>query len=160
MNDHFLIKMANMLHWICPTIIKREGRLIKSPRKAGTLNPTCEKRFSDLVQRFIHSLVSKALVRCTFALTPIATVFLITGESFTRRSSGSLLVGNILCIPEEDSDPNDDGLRRARRNFFSNSSISRCMSFSFSAWNTWLFPREWLLLVCMVCPLLSRSPLC
>ena len=77
MNGHFLIKMADMLHRICPTIIKREGRLIKSPRKAGTLNPTCERQFSDLVQRIIHGFVPKALVRRTFALTPIATVFLV-----------------------------------------------------------------------------------
>ena len=44
----FLIKMANMLHWICPAIIKRESWLIKLPRKAGTLNPTCERRFDYL----------------------------------------------------------------------------------------------------------------
>ena len=51
-------------------------------------------------------------------------------------------------------------LRRAQRNFFFNSLISRCISFSFSAWDTWLFPRDWLLLVCVVCPLCSWSPLC
>ena len=62
--------------------------------------------------------------------------------------------------PEEDSDSNEAHLRHARHNFFFNSLISRCMSFSFSAWDTWLFPRDWLLLVCMVCPLCSRSPFC
>ena len=56
MNGYFFIKMANMLHRICPTIIKREGRLVKSSRKACTLNPPCERRFSNLVQRFtLHS---------------------------------------------------------------------------------------------------------
>ena len=38
--------------------------------------------------------------------------------------------------PEEDLDSNDDRLGRAQRNFFFNSSISRYMSFSFSAWDT------------------------
>ena len=64
MNSHFLIKMANMLYRICPTIIKREGWLIESSRKACTLNPPCERRFSDLAQRFIHGLVSKAYGYC------------------------------------------------------------------------------------------------
>ena len=136
MNGHFLIKMANMLHRICLTIIKKEDWLIKSPRKACTLNSPCERRFSYLAQRFIHGLVSKALVQCTFALTPMATVFLVAEESFTRWSSGSLPVRDILCILRRRSDPNDDRLRRTRRNFFFNSSISRCMSFSFSAWDT------------------------
>ena len=61
---------------------------------------------------------------------------------------------------EEDSDPSGDRLRHARRNFFFNSSISRCMSLSFFAWETWLFPHDWLLLVCLVYPLHSWSPLC
>ena len=61
---------------------------------------------------------------------------------------------------EEASDPSDDRLRRARRNFFFNSSISRCMFRSFFAWETWLFPHDWLLLVCVVCPLSSWSPFC
>ena len=61
---------------------------------------------------------------------------------------------------EKESDPNDDHLRCAWRNLFFDSSISRCMSFSFFAWDTWLFPRDWLLLVCVVCPLPSWSPLC
>ena len=61
---------------------------------------------------------------------------------------------------EEDSDPSDDCLCCVWHNFFFNSSISRYMSFSFFAWETWLFPRDWPLLVCVVCPLPSWSPLC
>ena len=98
MNGHFLSKMANMLHWICSNIIKREGRLIKSPRKACTLYPPCERRFSNLVQRFVHGLISKALARWTLILTPMATVFLVTWESFAGWSSGSLPVRGIFCI--------------------------------------------------------------
>ena len=61
---------------------------------------------------------------------------------------------------EEDSNSGDERLRRARCNFFFNSSISRCMSLSFFAWETWLFPHDWFLLVCVVCTLPSRFPLC
>ena len=128
MNGHFLIKMANMLHRIYPTIIKREGRLIKSPRKACTLNPPCERRSSDLAQRFIHGLVSKALAR-----------WLLYSSSPEKVSLGGVLDRCLYMASsassEEDSDPSDDRLRHARRNFFFNSSISRCMSLSFSAWD-------------------------
>ena len=61
---------------------------------------------------------------------------------------------------EEDSDSSDERLHRARRNFFFSSSISCCMSLSFFAWETWLFSRDWLLLVCVVCTLPSRFPIC
>ena len=63
-------------------------------------------------------------------------------------------------VSSEDSSESGEGrLRRARHIFFFNSSISRCMSLSFFAWETWLFPRDWLLLVCVVCTLPSWSPL-
>ena len=51
-------------------------------------------------------------------------------------------------------------LCHAQCNFFFNSSISCWMSFLFFAWEIWLFPRDWLLLVCVVCTLPSRSPFC
>ena len=98
MNGHFLIKMANMLHRIRPTIIKRESRLIKSPRKACILYPPCERQFSNLVQHFVHGFVSKALVQWNFILTPMAIVFLIVRESFAGWSSRSLPVHGVFCI--------------------------------------------------------------
>ena len=98
MNGHFFIKMADMLHRIRPTIIKRESRLIKSSRKACTLYPPCKRRFHNLVQRFVHGLVSKALVRWTLILTPIATVFLVAWESFAGWSSRSLPVRGVFCF--------------------------------------------------------------
>ena len=160
MDGHFLIKMTYMLHWICPAIIKRESWLVKSPRKASTLNPSCERWFGYLTQGLVHSFVSQALMRGTFALPPIITVFFTTGEGFTRWSFRSLHICIIFCIPRR-------GLRLKwcpftprRRNFFFNSSISCCMSFSFSAWDAWLPPRDWLLLMCTICPLCSRPPLC
>ena len=61
---------------------------------------------------------------------------------------------------EEGSESSDKHLRRARCNFFFNSLISRCMSLSFFAWETWLFPCDGLLLVGVVCILSSWSPLC
>ena len=63
-------------------------------------------------------------------------------------------------VSSEDSlESGEECLRRARCNSFFSSSISRCMSLSFFAWETWLFPRDWLLLVCVVCVLPSWSPL-
>ena len=64
-------------------------------------------------------------------------------------------------VSSEDSlESGEERLRRARRNSFFSSSISCCMSLSFFAWETWLFPCDWLLLVCVVCVLPSWSPLC
>ena len=60
---------------------------------------------------------------------------------------------------DDSSESGDECLRRTRRNFFFNSSISRCMSLSLFAWETWLLPREWLLLVCVICTFPSWSPL-
>ena len=61
---------------------------------------------------------------------------------------------------EDNSKSGEQRLFRVRRNFFFSSSISRCMSLSFFGCKTWLFPRDWLLLVCAVCVLPSWSPLC
>ena len=160
MNGYFLIKMADMLHRIHPTIIKRESRLIKSLRKACTLYPPCKRRFCNLVQRFVHGFVSKALVRWTLILTPMATIFLVAWESSLGGVLDRCLYVTSSISSKEDSDPSDDRLRCVQRNFLLSSSISRCMSLSFFAWETWLFPHDWLLLVCVVCRLPSWSPLC
>ena len=61
---------------------------------------------------------------------------------------------------EDSSESSDERLHRAWRNSFFSSSISCCMSLSFFAWETWLFPHDWLLLVCVVCILPSWFPLC
>ena len=86
-------------------------------------------------------------------------LWLLYSSSPEKVSLGGVLD---LCLyvassvsSEEDSDPSDDHLRRARHNFFFSSSISRCMSLSFFVWETLLFPRDWLLLVCVVCTLPS-----
>ena len=61
---------------------------------------------------------------------------------------------------EEGSELGDERLHCVWHNFFFNSSISRCMSLSFFAWETWLFPHDWLLLIGVVCTLPSWSLLC
>ena len=56
MNDHLLIKMTDVLHWIRPTIIKGEGWLMKSSREARTLYVSCERgpRQPGLTHRSWH----------------------------------------------------------------------------------------------------------
>ena len=61
---------------------------------------------------------------------------------------------------DDSSKSGDECLHRTWCNFFFNSSISHCMSLSLFEWETWLFLRDWLLLVCVICILPSRSPLC
>ena len=90
----------------------------------------------------------------------LMAIFLIARESFTGRSSESSPVCGIICLL--------GGRLRIRwwaplpcaTQLLLQLSISRCMSLSFFAWETWLFPRDWLLLVCVVCTLPSWSPLC
>ena len=83
-------------------------------------------------------------------------------------SSKKVSLGGVLDLPlyiassvssNDSSESGDECLHRMRCNFFFNSSISRCMSLSLFAWETWLLPREWLLLVCVICILPSWSPL-
>ena len=160
MNSHFLIKMTDMLHRIRLTIIKRESRLIKSPRKARTLYSSCERRFSNLVQRFVHGFVSKDLVRWALILR----LWPLYSLSHEKISLGGVLDRRLYVASfvssEEDLDSGVECPRHARRNFFFSSSISRCMSLSSFAWETWLLPRDWILLVCVVCTLPSWFPLC
>ena len=77
MYDHLLIEMTNMFYRIRSTIIKRESRLMESLREALTLYLSCEKRLSNLVQRFVHGFVSKALSRWALILAPMATILLV-----------------------------------------------------------------------------------
>ena len=63
-------------------------------------------------------------------------------------------------VMRNSSESGDELFHRAQRNSFFSSSISRCMSLSFFARETWLFPRDWFLLVCVVYILPSWSPFC
>ena len=72
-------------------------------------------------------------------------LWLLYSSSLEKVSLGGVLDRRLYVASsvssEEDSDSGDERLRRARRNFFFNSSISRCMFLSFLAWETWLFPQ-------------------
>ena len=134
MNDHFLIKMADMLHWIRPTIIKRESRLIKSPRKAFTLYSPHKSDFATWFNASFMALFLRPL--CDGLL--FLRLWLLYSSLPEKVSLGGVLdrclyVASSVSL-EEDSDPSDDRFRRARCNFFFSSSISRCMSLSFFAW--------------------------
>lgn len=97
MNGHFLAKMADMFHWIHSAIIKGECGLMKSPRETRTFYISRERGLSNLTQRLVHGIVPKAFIRRALILTPMA-IFLLTGESLTRRSSGSLPICSIICL--------------------------------------------------------------
>ena len=81
-----------------------------------------------------------------------------------KVSLGGVLDLHLYVAPsvslEDSSESGEECLHRARCNSFFSSSISRCMSLSFFAWETWLFSHDWLLLVYVVCVLPSWSPLC
>ena len=136
MNGHFLIKMANVFHRICPTIIKRKCRLIKSLRKACT-SIRCVK--GDLATWFNASFMALFPRPLCDGLL-FLRLWLLYSSSPEKVSLGGVLDCCLYVASsassEEDSDPSDDHLRRAQRNFFFNSSISRCMSLSFFAWET------------------------
>ena len=99
-------------------------------------------------------------MRCIFALSLMTTILLVIGEGFTGRSSGSLLIRGILCIPR----------RRFRFKWWPPSLCTAQLLlqlinltlhvFLILCMGHMTFPRDWLLLGCMVCPLFSRSPLC
>ena len=141
MNGHFLIKMTDMFHWIRLAIIKGECGLMESPRETRTFYILRERGLSNLTQRLVHGIVPKAFMGQSLILTPMA-IFLVTRENLTGRSFGSSPICSIICVLGRQLGVGDERLRRARRNSFFSSSISRCMSLSFFAWETWLFPRD------------------
>ena len=134
MNGHFLTKMTDMFHWICSAIIKGECGLMKSPRETRTFYISHKRGLSNLTQCLIHGVVPKAFRGWALILMPMV-IFL--GRVLDLR----LYVASFVSS-EDSSKSGDERLRRARCNSFFSSSISRCMSFSFFAWETWLFPHD------------------
>ena len=49
MNSHSLVKMTDMLHWICPTIIHGKCWLGELLRKFSPLNPLCKRWLWNLM---------------------------------------------------------------------------------------------------------------
>ena len=62
MDNHYLIEVAHMLHKIRSTIVDGECWLMELPRKYCPFNLDREGRLQNLVQRFAHSVISKASV--------------------------------------------------------------------------------------------------
>ena len=136
MNGHFLTKMTDVFHWIHSAIIKGEGGLMKSLRETRTLYASHERGPSNLTQRFVQGIVPKALFLRLWRYSSSPEKVLLGGVLDLR-----LYVASSISS-EDSSESGDDYLCRARCNFFFSSSISRCMSLSFFAWETWLFPRD------------------
>ena len=136
MNGHFLVKMANMLHRICLTIIKREGQLIN---RRGRLAPLIHRVKGNLATWFNASFMAVFPMPLCDRLLFLCLWLLYSSSPEKVSLSGVLdrcLYVASSASSEEDSDPSDDRLHRAWRNFFFNSLISRCMSLSFFAWET------------------------
>ena len=142
MNGHFLTKMTDVFHWIRSTIIKGESGLMKSPRETRTLYALRERGPSNLTQRFIHGIVPKA-----FMGWGLLFLRLWQYSSSPKKVSLDGVLDLHLYVAssvssKDSSESGDECFRRARRKFFFSSSISRCMSLSLFAWETWLFPRD------------------
>ena len=99
MNNHFLIKMTDMLHRIRSAIIKGEYGLMESPRETRTFYTSRERGLSNLTQRLIQGIVPKAFMDWALILTSMV-IFLVTRESLTRWSSRSSPICSIICLLE------------------------------------------------------------
>ena len=157
MDGHFLTKMTNVFHWIHSTIVKGERGLMKSSRKTRILYASREGRPSNLTQYLVHGIIPKAFMGWLLFLR-----LWRYSSSPKKVSLGGVLdlrlyVASSVSL-DDSSESGDECLRRTRHNFFFNSSISRCMSLSLFAWETWLFPCDWLLLLYVICILPSWSP--
>ena len=97
MNDHFLIEMTDMFHWICSAIVNGERGLMKSPRKTRAFYISHERWLRNLTQRLVHGIIPYAFMGRALIPAPMV-IFLITGESLTGRSSGSSSICSIICL--------------------------------------------------------------
>ena len=70
---------------------------MKSLRETRTFYISRERGLNHLTQRLVHGIVPKAFMERAPILAPMA-IFLITRESLTRRSSGSLPICSIICL--------------------------------------------------------------
>ena len=130
---------------------------MKSPRKALIFYVPCEGWFRNLTQRLVHGIVPQAFARRDFVPTSMV-VLLFIGKGLAGRSSGSPSITSTICLfrgwfgaGRWTSSPSMTQLPLQLVDF-------ACMSSSFFAWETWLFPRDWPLLAWVVCILPSRRP--
>ena len=159
MQGRSLVEVADMFHRVCSTIIHGECGLSEPPRKYPSLNSTHEMWSGNLVKCSTHSIISQAFGRWIF-VSALMTVVLIIRERLTRRSPWSASKLPSSSPSKEKSELEGVRLCRSWRNFLFKWSISRYMFLGSSLWERWLLPRNWLLLVWVVCKLPSRSSLC
>ena len=159
MHGHSLVEAADMFHRVCLTIIHGECGLNEPPRKSPSLNSAREMWSGNLVECSTHSIISQAFERWIFVFA-IMIVVLIIRERLTRRSPWSASKLPSFSPSEEKSELEGVCLHRSWHNFLFKWSISRYMFLASSLWERWLPPRNWLLLVWVVCTLPSRSFLC
>ena len=149
--------MAHMFYRVRLTIIDGERGLMEMLRKFYPLYLARERWFGDLIQRFARSVISQASTRRGLVPTFVMVLFII-GEILAWWSSWPLPITSILFIIRGDIKTGRSWFRCAWRNFIFKLSISSCMaSVLFCLWETWLPIWEWLLLICVVCTLPSRS---
>ena len=86
-----------MFHWIRSAIIKGECGLMKLPRETRTFYISHERGLSNLAQRLVHGIVSKAFIGRALILAPMV-IFLVIRESLIGRSSGSSPICSTICL--------------------------------------------------------------
>ena len=130
---------------------------MKSSRKARIFNVPCEGWFRDLTQRLVHGIIAQASARWASIPTSMV-VLLFIGKGLAGRSSEPLSITSTICLFKA---------RLGTGWWTSSSSMTQLplqlIDFtlhvsSFFAWETWLFPRDWLLPVWAVCILPSWLP--
>ena len=146
-----------MLHGVCITVIKGEGRLLKSSRECSPFYVACKRWFRELIQCPAHGIVSQAPRRWASAFVPLVMLFFMR-EGLAWSGSWSLPIVIIAFIIGGQVKVKMRTPLLCMAQFLFKSFISRCMACSlFCLWDTWLPTREWFLLVWVVFTLPSRN---
>ena len=148
-----------MLHRVYSTIVHGKRWLSELSRKSPSLNSAYEGWSGNLVEYFTHRIIFQAFGRW-ISISKLIMEVLFIWERLTRRSPWSALKLPSSSPSEEKSELEGVRLHRSWRNFLFKWSISHYMFLASSLWERWLLPRNWLLLVWVVCTLPSRSSLC
>ena len=97
MDSHPLVELAHMLHGVCFAVVSGEGRLLESSRKCSSFYVVRERWLGELIQCPAHGIVSQALRRWAFTLTPLVVLFLVR-KGLTWGSHRSLPIVIITFI--------------------------------------------------------------
>ena len=96
-NNHSLVKVANMLHRVWSVVIQSKCWLSKPLRKFSSFNPMGKRWLRDLIQSPAHSIIAQTFTRRTL-LYPSIMVTLVTQKRLTGRSPGLGVVAIITII--------------------------------------------------------------